>query len=47
MDSFAKKALGDILLDLKAEGRTILLVSHDLEFAAQYCDRCGLLLTER
>lgn len=43
MDSFAKKALGDILLDLKAEGRTILLVTHDLEFPAQYCDRCGLL----
>lgn len=43
MDSFAKKALGDILLGLKDEGRTILLVTHDLEFAAQYCDRCGLL----
>lgn len=43
MDSFAKKALGDILLDIKDEGRTILLVTHDLEFAAQYCDRCGLL----
>lgn len=43
MDSFAKKALGDILLDLKDEGRTILLVTHDLEFVAQYCDRCGLL----
>lgn len=43
MDSFAKKALGDILLGLKDEGRTILLVTHDLEFATQYCDRCGLL----
>lgn len=43
MDSFAKKALGDILLGLKDEGRTILLVTHDLEYAAQYCDRCGLL----
>lgn len=43
MDSFAKKALGDTLLSLKAEERTILLVTHDLEFAAQYCDRCGLL----
>lgn len=43
MDSFAKKAFGDILLGLKDEGRTILLVTHDLEFAAQYCDRCGLL----
>lgn len=43
MDSFAKKALGDVLASLKAEDRTILLVTHDLEFAAQYCDRCGLL----
>ena len=43
MDSFAKKALGDVLASLKDEGRTILLVTHDLEFAAQYCDRCGLL----
>lgn len=43
MDSFAKKAFGDVLASLKAEGRTILLVTHDLEFAAQYCDRCGLL----
>lgn len=43
MDSFAKKTLGDVLLSLKDEGRTILLVTHDLEFAAQYCDRCGLL----
>lgn len=43
MDSFAKKTLGDVLASLKAEGRTILLVTHDLEFAAQYCDRCGLL----
>lgn len=30
-------------MDIKDEGRTILLVTHDLEFAAQYCDRCGLL----
>ena len=43
MDSFAKKALGDVLASLKAEGRTILLVTHDLEFAAENCERCGLL----
>lgn len=43
MDSFAKKALGDVLESLKAEGRTILLVTHDLEFAAENCERCGLL----
>lgn len=43
MDSFAKRALGDVLASLKAEGRTILLVTHDLEFAAENCERCGLL----
>lgn len=43
MDSFAKKALGDVLASLKAEGRTILLVTHDFEFAAENCERCGLL----
>lgn len=43
MDSFAKKVLGDVLASLKAEGRTILLVTHDLEFAAENCERCGLL----
>ncbi|WP_298487088.1 ABC transporter ATP-binding protein [uncultured Ruminococcus sp.] len=43
MDSFAKKALGGVLASLKAEGRTILLVTHDLEFAAENCERCGLL----
>lgn len=47
MDSFAKKALGDVLASLKAEGRTILLVTHDLEFAAENCERCGLLFDGR
>ena len=43
MDAFAKDTLGGIVDSLKAEGRTILLVTHDLEFAAEHCDRCGLL----
>lgn len=40
LDSFAKKELGEFLRSLDV---TILLVTHDLEFAASYSDRCGLL----
>ena len=40
LDSFAKKELGGFLRSI---GVTILLVTHDLEFAALYSDRCGLL----
>lgn len=40
LDSFAKKELGEFLCSL---GVTILLVTHDLEFAAMFSDRCGLL----
>ena len=39
-DAFAKKKLGEFLRSLDL---TILLVTHDLEFAAEYSDRCGLL----
>lgn len=41
LDSFAKKELGEFLRSI--EDVTILLVTHDLEFAAEYADRCGLL----
>ena len=40
LDSFAKKVLGEFLSSL---GLTLLIVTHDLEFAAAYSDRCGLL----
>ncbi len=40
LDSFAKKELGEFLYSL---GVTVVLVTHDLGFAAMYSDRCGLL----
>lgn len=40
LDAFAKKELGEFLRSLNL---TILLVTHDLEFAAEFSDRCGLL----
>lgn len=42
MDAYYKKEFGNFLRALKAEGKTILMVSHDIEFCAEYTDRAGL-----
>ncbi|MBQ9828455.1 MAG: energy-coupling factor ABC transporter ATP-binding protein [Lachnospiraceae bacterium] len=42
MDGFLKKKMADIMLDLKKMGKTVVLVSHDLEFCAGISDRCAL-----
>ena len=42
IDAFSKHTLGGILRELKTEGITILLVTHDVEFAAAYSDRCAM-----
>ncbi|MCH5299233.1 MAG: ATP-binding cassette domain-containing protein [Ruminococcus sp.] len=43
LDTFAKNNLGELLCALTDSGKTIVIVTHDLEFAALYADRCGLL----
>ncbi len=43
LDSFAKNELGRFLRDRIKEGITVICVTHDLDFAANYADRCGLL----
>lgn len=43
LDSFAKEKLGEMLRRLLSDGLTIIIVTHDLEFAARYADICGLL----
>ncbi len=43
LDSFSKEELGKILLSLNKSGLTIFMVTHDVEFAAEYANRCGLL----
>lgn len=42
LDDFYKRQLGEILCQLKAQGVTILMVSHDVEFVAEFADSCGL-----
>ncbi len=42
LDAYSKHNLSKILQDLKADGITILMVTHDVEFAAENADRCAL-----
>ncbi len=42
MDAHFKKLFADILYSLKASGVTILMVSHDIEFCAEFADRVAL-----
>lgn len=43
MDAPFKEVFADILADLKANGVTVVMVSHDIEFCAEYADRCALM----
>lgn len=42
IDPYSKQALSRLLIQLKKEGMTIITVTHDVEFAAQNADRCGM-----
>ena len=42
IDSFFKEALAEILYKLKKQGVTIVMVSHDVEFCAQYADAVSM-----
>lgn len=47
LDAQSKMELGQFLVKLKNDGTTILIVTHDLEFAAEYGSRCSLLFRGR
>ena len=38
-----KKELGDMLLELQAQGTTIVVITHDVEFAAEYASAILLM----
>ena len=42
VDAFAKDKLIGVLKALKQQGMTLLIVTHDVEFAAQCADRCAM-----
>ena len=43
MDAAAKNDLMETLRRLSGEGRTVVMVTHDIEFAAVCADRCAML----
>lgn len=42
LDNEYKIELGNVLKELAAARKTIILVSHDVEFCAEYTNRCGM-----
>jgi len=42
-DEHGRRRIGRILQDLHKKGRTILLISHDLDFCAQYVERVTVI----
>lgn len=43
LDGAFKEKLAELLKDLCSKGKTVVLVSHDMEFCARYADQCSLL----
>ncbi|MDF2961045.1 MAG: transporter ATP-binding protein [Paenibacillus sp.] len=43
LDPHSKQAWGELLQTLHSQGLTIVIVTHDVEFAARYAARCAML----
>lgn len=42
LDPYWKRAFGGWLEELAADGKTVVVVTHDVEFAANYCERMSM-----
>ena len=47
IDREHSRKFGELLRKLTDQGKTIFIVSHDLEFCAEYADRVGICLMEK
>lgn len=43
LDPGMKVELGALLLELNKQGKTVMIVTHDVEFAAAYASRCAMM----
>ena len=42
LDAYSKKRFAELLAELKRDGKTVVMVTHDVEFAAEHADRCAM-----
>lgn len=42
MDALFKQKFGQLLKSIVAKGKTVLIVSHDIEFCAEFADNCAM-----
>lgn len=47
LDEKNQNILGQLIRDVCSSGKTVVLVTHDVSFAARYCDRVGMLFDGR
>lgn len=43
LDRFLKRKLNELLLSFAEEGKTVIIVTHDIEFCAATCDKVAIL----
>ena len=43
LDSYSKKRFSEVLNKLHKKGMTIIMVTHDIEFAARTANRCAMM----
>ena len=47
LDPIGRKLVGDLILELKSEGKTVFFSSHILTDVERFCDRAGILVGGR
>jgi energy-coupling factor transport system ATP-binding protein len=43
LDGACRQLVGELIMEQTATGKTVLTVSHDMEFCADFADRCALM----
>ena len=44
LDPLGRKMVGDLIVELKSQGRTVFFSSHILTDVERFCDRAGIIV---